>query len=1348
MKIYHPILCLILFLPPLFIPSLKAQCLLNEVIITSITEDYASEMSWELYDSTGTQITKFQGVNNNDTIIDTVCIPDGCHSFLAIDSYGDGWNGGSVTLSYDTTTHNFDLPGGFQQYFYFGIYESNCTPFIPGCTNPAAHNYDPSATVDDGSCMTTADIAALQIIDTLCWSGPKNNRINFVLQNRGTSNPSGTYVNMNEFVTAFDSTFLPAFTWGDPGAKQPYAQYKSFFNLHASWWPNAPGDHTWWKFSVIQELRDMMFLPWANNETGWVTWFSTTKNGGGGGAGLNRIARVGDGKMFGTEYETLLHEFGHTMPGLLDEYTSSGVWSGNQCFETPNTTGYTIKDSIPWRKWIDDNTPLPTPYDGQYENVIGGFEGALTNYFGCHRPTAKGCYMGAGGFGEGYGDDLCAPCIQRVICFLYKYVNVIENPIPVNANIMVTGTQTIAFSADVVAPEPNTQKYTWLLNGKLIASDTTAIEITFGDCDTYELVFTVTDTTELVRYDEKFEDIYPRPYRERVWIIDQTDVNSYNLSSNATVTNADCTGDANGEVSFNNIGGQPPYGIWLDGELLVNPVKGLAQDNFTFNIVDAKGCTVEQSITISQDDLLDIEICSDNNGSWIVTVHSENYDVAQLNLLWSNGATTVSVPGLTDGSHSLTATNGGGCSITVDFDLVSSPDDLTVSDMHFPSEVERPTGAIYVEVNGGIPPYEITWEEQLIQDLTDDNPSNITASGTTWGHLPEMAFDNDPGTKWLHAVSNNAWIAYEFSLATTLAWYTITSGDDVPGRDPLDWDFEGSDDGTNWTLIDQRNGVDFPERRQKRTFLISNPTAYKHYRLYVTQSAGSNQIQLQELEFMGADPVAPFLPNSEYTGHFSRTQLEPGNYRYEVTDSSAACFDTLVVINTYQAFIASGLKVVQDGECGVTIETPNIAYDYYWFSDERGTKMFGTGTSFQPPSKGNFYVGAALAGSGQWSANRKGFAVIMPTAPQIVDSSTGTFNIHNPNANETYYWYDADGCGSSVHQGNSYTPPVWAGTWYAAARSNVTCPDPINPDTLPGLFLQMDASDLNGDGLEDDPAPASGSTYDWYFPGGNSWTENWFAYRANYQNGLGIADWATLWLQRIDTAVSNFQTVLLAYEENALSRENTAPMEALSATMPRHTDSTQLFGNNAPATTLSGSTYLNGRLVDPLITSNPMEFCVLGSVFTNISTANINYTDVHWEGKVGEMLFFDQALSDAQMKGVSEYMRQKWISTAELQSPRTAISRQDTITGVTPVFATNALRLYPNPASEWLAVQTEMGGPKVVRIFNIHGGTVQTQKLLGMQRLVDVSQLVSGLYLLEITGADGQRGIGQFVKQQ
>ncbi|MFT5801660.1 MAG: hypothetical protein ACI956_001469 [Nonlabens sp.] len=1337
---------LICLLSLFFIPQAYNQCTETEVIITTTTGQYGNEMTWSLYDDNNVEVANFPSGNDYETTEITICIPDGCYSLAALDSYGDGWNGGIVEMLWNNASASFGLPAGEDYYFDFGINTTGCAPIVPGCTQANAFNYDPAATENDGSCQILEEIIAAQVIDTLVYSGPKDNRINWVIQNRSEENPNSDFTGQMDFNNLLNEHLISTFTNGDPAAQTPYAQYKNFFNIYASWWPDAPGDHSWWEFNIIQSMRDEIFLPWANEETGWVTWFSLSKYGGGGGAGVQRETRTGDGKMWGADdYQTLLHEFGHTMPGLPDEYTASGEWSNGNCWESGNTTGNTIKDDIPWRKWIEDDTPLPTPYDGNYEDKIGAFEGALTNYFGCHRPTAKGCYMGAGGFGEGYGSSLCAPCAQRVICFLYKYVNVIENPIPVSQALSVTGTQTMTFSADVIAPEPNTQKYEWFLNGKRIAEGVTNIELTFGSCDNYELKFSVTDTTDLVRYDEKFDEIYPKPYRELVWNIEQEDVTAYDLSNASMITDASCTGASDGEVQLSTAGGLAPYEIWLDGTLANNPATGLAPGNYDLKVVDANGCAVSESLQINQNDLLDLEICSTNNGTWEVAAFSENYDLNAIDLLWSTGATDPFITGLPDGDYSLTATING-CVVSENFELTSSSEELSISEQHFPSEAnDDPTGAIYVEVTGGTAAYEIEWYERLAADRTDSNADNITASGTIWSDLPEMAFDNDLNTRWTDGVSGDAWLLYEFDIATTVDYYSITSSNDAPERDPEDWILEGSSDGNNWTALDTRTDQDFPQRLQRKIYLSQNTGAYTHYRLYVTSSAGGNQIHLQELEFIGTDPAAPFLHNANFDGHFSRTNLAPGDYRYEISDASAACADSDINIGVHENFTIEDLVVIQDGNCGVAIEFPNPDFEYYWLSDEEGSEILGTGTSFEPPNSGNFYVAAANNGSTGWSTNRKGFAVTMPFAPQIEDLGNGTLAIINPNTDEDYHWYDANACGTPIHIGNSFTPSATPTQYFIAAKSNIVYPDPIEPTSIAGLILQMDAADLDGDGQVDNPAPATSSILDWYFPTGNNWDPgNWFAYRSNHQNGLGIADWATIWLQRIQNTESNYQTVIMAYTENELSWESTAPFEALSELMPRHSDASQIYSDNTPVTTLNGSTFLNGQEVDPLSTSNPMDFCILGSTFTAPSSLEINYTDVHWEGKVGELIFYNNALSGEQMEGVSEHLRQKWISTAELESPRTpfqwgTVAAQEVENAV-------QLSLSPNPATEVVTIQSHTEESLTISVFDLQGKLIFSKSSFVSTIKIDVSEFVSGLYQVVVGNKENKVETLRFVK--
>ena len=110
------------------------------------------------------------------------------------DSYGDGWNGnylevagqsitlyeggqGTDTICVDLEQCNYiTVDGGFWQSEIYWVIDTiliggapyegilttvmDCGPPILGCTNPEAMNYNPWATIDDGSCAgTTCDTA-------------------------------------------------------------------------------------------------------------------------------------------------------------------------------------------------------------------------------------------------------------------------------------------------------------------------------------------------------------------------------------------------------------------------------------------------------------------------------------------------------------------------------------------------------------------------------------------------------------------------------------------------------------------------------------------------------------------------------------------------------------------------------------------------------------------------------------------------------------------------------------------------------------------------------------------------------------------------------------------------------------------------------------------------------------------------------------------------------------------------------------------------------------------------------------------------------------------------------------
>ncbi|WP_029893318.1 discoidin domain-containing protein [Desulfohalovibrio reitneri] len=125
---------------------------------------------------------------------------------------------------------------------------------------------------------------------------------------------------------------------------------------------------------------------------------------------------------------------------------------------------------------------------------------------------------------------------------------------------------------------------------------------------------------------------------------------------------------------------------------------------------------------------------------------------------------------------------------------------------------------------------------------------------------PHGAFDsiggNDEGaTYWNASTTKNEWLQVAFPGATTINGYTIRSKDDGGNlsRLPHGFDFEGSDDGANWTTLDSQTSVVWESGGEKQ-FNLSSPARYKYYRLYVyTENGSGDYIQVPEMQLLGSE---------------------------------------------------------------------------------------------------------------------------------------------------------------------------------------------------------------------------------------------------------------------------------------------------------------------------------------------------------------------------------------------------------------------------------------------------------------------------------------------------------------
>ncbi|MBN1985922.1 MAG: peptidase M64 [Prolixibacteraceae bacterium] len=177
--------------------------------------------------------------------------------------------------------------------------------------------------------------------------------------------------------------------------EEPFKTEKESFNVKAVFTPSVesgtdvPGEHiyknthfnsTFYTFDLPRYLTtsDMKTIYDAAAQVPYdhVYILVNTERYGGGGFYNFLTVCTADNAL---TKEVFVHEFGHGFAGLGDEYyTSSVAYEDFYNLEIepwePNLT--TLVDfDLKWKKLIAETTPVPTPRETKYQNIVGVYEG-------------------------------------------------------------------------------------------------------------------------------------------------------------------------------------------------------------------------------------------------------------------------------------------------------------------------------------------------------------------------------------------------------------------------------------------------------------------------------------------------------------------------------------------------------------------------------------------------------------------------------------------------------------------------------------------------------------------------------------------------------------------------------------------------------------------------------------------------------------------------------------------------------------------------------------------------------------------------------------------------------------
>ncbi|OMD71239.1 discoidin domain-containing protein [Paenibacillus odorifer] len=146
------------------------------------------------------------------------------------------------------------------------------------------------------------------------------------------------------------------------------------------------------------------------------------------------------------------------------------------------------------------------------------------------------------------------------------------------------------------------------------------------------------------------------------------------------------------------------------------------------------------------------------------------------------------------------------------------------------------------------------YTESLIPIMTSNTtPSGIASASDETATPAFRAFDGKSlsNNYWGANAKTYGWIAYDFKTPTLVARYDLTVILDNPKFPPKDWTFEGSNDGSSWTVLDTQTNQTNWVNNTPNIYNINKSVYYQRYRLNATSNNGAVSLGIGEMRMYG-----------------------------------------------------------------------------------------------------------------------------------------------------------------------------------------------------------------------------------------------------------------------------------------------------------------------------------------------------------------------------------------------------------------------------------------------------------------------------------------------------------------
>lgn len=582
----------------------------------------------------------------------------------------------------------------------------------------------------------------------------------------------------------------------------------------------------------------------------------------------------------------------------------------------------------------------------------------------------------------------------------------------------------------------------------------------------------------------------------------------------ASVTDATCSGFADGAIDVTVDGGTGPYTYaWSPGAGATEDTSGLLAGTYTLVVTDANGCTATTTATVGEADQLQISLVGVTDVSCNgFTDGAIDIDVtggtAPFTYAWSaGGGATQDTSGLAAGSYTVVVIDANGCSASATYN-VTEPNTLTAS-LVASSDATcagDANGAIDIDIAGGTGPFTYAWSPGAgaSQDtsgllagtytvvVTDANGCTTTLTETI--SEPDTLEVND-------AITNNVTCAggSDGSIQTFIAGGTAPYTFAWSPGGATSQDTSGLMAGTYTVTITDANGCTADE-----TFTITEPDSLDLELVTVTDvtCAGANDGAI-DLEVTGG--TAPYTYSWTPGGATSQdtSGLEQGTYTVVVTDANGCTATTTATIDEDSPLVVTLTDSSDvncfgdaDGSLDITVTGGVAPYTYSWSPgggatedtsgllagtysvtvlDNAGCSATGTFTIAEPTELTLSTTKADVACAGD-AAGSIDLTVSGGTAPYSYTWSTGDTTEDIAGLTEGIYSVivtDANGCTESTTVGiNTITTLV-----LNTGATNATCGDAngVATVTVSGGSAPYTYAWSNGDSTASSDSLAAGT---------------------------------------------------------------------------------------------------------------------------------------------------------------------------------------------------------------------------------------------------------------------------------